>query len=193
MAKKDLTRSGNKEMDKYIENDDTFRDDFTETMREDLRERDLSESIPPYDTTGYRALSGTGTDSENKELDKEPTGFWDETLLKNINEVHARLSKGDIKPGTSLILVRDQEEKNKTAQACLDLIEETPLEREEIIEKANILNRFTQYDFTDELNEVFDIANKITLSNKTEEEIFDYWDTLMDKLEDYVSERMEGI
>jgi len=121
------------------------------------------------DSSGYRA----------RELS------LDQSLINNLKLVHQELQK--LEDGEGQIKIKDPILKRKIAKVSF-VLTNSPLERGEIFERANMIADFGRYKFNDELDNIFAKAMSLSPPESYEDVyIFTIWKWIKSNLEDYLT------
>lgn len=104
---------------------------------------------------------------------------------EELNLLHYKLSKLGKKK--EKFMKKESEIKNRVAVFCLNLIEKTGRDEEEIHRTAYIISQFIWYKFSDELDDVMHMAKILELPKKRDKEFFGLWDNMREKLEEYIN------
>ncbi len=124
------------------------------------------------DTSGFREanVSDDIFNDKSYELDQE--------LINELKDIYKELA---ISEKISHIL------KIRIAKACLKIIEITPLEKKEVLERAYEISSFIEYKYDDALDEVFENAAKLSPPKyDTPDFVFELWNEMKEHLEDYI-------
>lgn len=142
---------------------------------QDSRSRD--ERIPgDLDTTGFRNV-------EDIEPSVEDLDEWDTEKSEKLKKIHAELAANGPK-------VHDEKMKKDIATVTYEIVEDTPMEKDKIRERAYIISAFVEYEYDDELDEVFEIAATLvppTSAPLKEQDIYYAWTEIYEMLGDYLS------
>lgn len=127
------------------------------------------------DTTGFRkAIVSEDIFPESPiDLDKE--------LIDEMKGIYTELSKSE---------EIDESLKIRIAKACLKMMEEAPLDKEEVMERAFELSKFVEYEYDDALDSIFEKAAKLSPPEfNTDDFIFGLWNEMKEELEEYLDSR----
>jgi|GEM_PF-4081538 len=109
----------------------------------------------------------------------------DQSLINNLKLVHQELQK--LEDGEGQVKIKDPLLKRKIAKVSF-VLTNSPLEKKEIFERANIIADFGRYKFNDGLDDIF--AKAMSLSPPESYEnvyIITIWKEIKSDLENYLT------